>query len=269
MKHLIALLFISLFCLKVTAQTEESPYRTYFDAKWKECEKSDAAYYRDFYKKDKRWVVKDYFITRQIQMTGFYSDKALTVKDGLFVYYYKTGQKRSTGLYHKGKENGEWSYWYEDGTMDGNGAYYKGKYTGLWKWFFENGQQSSAEEYKNGEIVSLRFWDEDGTENRTTKVIEQMPQFPGGSDKLMEYVSTEVKYPQAAKLNNIQGRVIVQFVVGVDGEISDVDVVKSVDSLLDNEATRVVRAMPTWSPGLQHNRPVPVRFTLPVYFKLQ
>ena len=99
-------------------------------------------------------------------------------------------------------------------------------------------------------------------------VVEQMPSFPGGQAALMQYLASNIKYPVVAE-NGVQGRVIVQFVVGKDGSISQVKVVKSVDPSLDKEAARVVSSMPKWVPGKQNGQAVNVKYTVPVTFKLQ
>lgn len=105
-------------------------------------------------------------------------------------------------------------------------------------------------------------------ETKVFDVVEQMPSFPGGNAALMNYLGQNIKYPVIAEENGIQGRVIVQFVVGKDGHISDVRVAKSVDPSLDKEAVRVVKGMPRWIPGKQNGQAVTVRYTLPVTFRL-
>lgn len=101
------------------------------------------------------------------------------------------------------------------------------------------------------------------------QVVETMPSFPGGDADLFKFLSTSVKYPVIAQENGIQGRVICQFVVNKDGSIVDIEVVRSVDPSLDKEAIRVIKSMPKWSPGKQRGKPVRVKYTLPVNFKLQ
>lgn len=100
-------------------------------------------------------------------------------------------------------------------------------------------------------------------------MVEQMPTFPGGQQELMSYLGKNIKYPSIAQENGTQGRVIIQFVVGRDGSISDVHVVRGVDPYLDKEAIRVVKGMPKWIPGKQNGKAVRVKFTVPVMFKLQ
>ena len=100
-------------------------------------------------------------------------------------------------------------------------------------------------------------------------VVEQMPQFPGGPAALMQFLSTNVKYPKEAFEQGIQGRVIANFVVEKDGSITEARVVKSVDPALDAEALRVVGTMPKWAPGTQNGEPVRVKYTVPITFRLQ
>ena len=102
------------------------------------------------------------------------------------------------------------------------------------------------------------------------KVVETMPEFPGGSKALFKYLSENVKYPVIAQENGIQGRVICQFTINKDGSIVDVEVVRSGgDPSLDKEAVRVIKSMPKWNPGKQRGKPVRVKYTVPVNFKLQ
>ena len=101
------------------------------------------------------------------------------------------------------------------------------------------------------------------------QVVEQMPEFPGGMGKAMKFLAKNIKYPVAAQQAKIEGRVIVQFVVGKDGSISDVHAVRSVSPELDAEAIRVVSMMPKWNPGKQRGKAVSVSYTMPIMFRLQ
>ena len=99
-------------------------------------------------------------------------------------------------------------------------------------------------------------------------VVEKMPEFPGGVQELLGFLSKTIKYPAEAEKAGKQGRVIATFVVRKDGSISDARVVKSVDPLLDAEALRVINAMPAWIPGTQNGKPVNVKYTVPISFRL-
>lgn len=99
-------------------------------------------------------------------------------------------------------------------------------------------------------------------------VVEQPPSFPGGQAALMSYLSKNVKYPEEALKDNVQGRVIVGFIVEKDGSVSNAKIIRSVDSALDKEAIRIVMSMPKWTPGRQNGRNVRTKYNVPVNFKL-
>ena len=99
--------------------------------------------------------------------------------------------------------------------------------------------------------------------------VEQMPEFPGGMEGLMRYLQQNVQYPPIAVQNNVQGRVILQFVIDETGQVGDVEVVRSVSEEVDAEAVRVVKSMPKFEPGRQNGEPVAVWYTLPIAFKMQ
>lgn len=106
-------------------------------------------------------------------------------------------------------------------------------------------------------------------EEEVFMVAEQMPEFPGGMKELLKFLQDNLKYPENAMKNNVQGRVIVQFVVEKDGTLTEFKVARSVDPDLDAEALRVLQTMPKWKPGMQRGKIVRVKFTVPVSFKLQ
>lgn len=104
--------------------------------------------------------------------------------------------------------------------------------------------------------------------NEVFVVVEKQPEFPGGTSGLMKFLNENIEYPKEAQEKGIEGRVILSFIVEKDGGVADVQIVKGQDSLLDNEASRVISKMPNWTPGLQKNERVRVRYTLPIAFKL-
>ena len=106
-------------------------------------------------------------------------------------------------------------------------------------------------------------------EEETFVAVEQQAEFPGGQGALMKFLSNNIRYPESAQQNDIQGRVIVKFVVEKDGSIGNVTVVKGVDRDLDREAIRVVKKMPRWQPGKNNGVAVRSYFNLPVTFRLQ
>ena len=111
--------------------------------------------------------------------------------------------------------------------------------------------------------------EEEVAEQEIFTVVESMPEYPGGMGALMKYLSQSIKYPPLAKESGIQGRVFINFVVEPDGSISNVKVLRGIGGGCDEEAVRVVAAMPKWKPGKQRGKAVRVSYNLPVKFTLQ
>ena len=130
----------------------------------------------------------------------------------------------------------------------------------------EVSQDEVIEEY---DFAPAEIEEEEIVEAEIFKVVEVMPEFPGGPAKMMEYIQKNIKYPMMARESDIQGRVFVSFVVEPDGSISNVGVMRGIGGGCDEEAVRVVNSMPKWNPGKQRGTAVRCSFTVPIIFKLQ
>ncbi len=119
------------------------------------------------------------------------------------------------------------------------------------------------------EVEEIEETEEEEVEDQPFVIVEQMPEFPGGVKKLMKFISKNIKYPNVARENGIEGRVFLRFVITKDGDVDRLTVVRGVDPLLDNEAMRVAKKMKGWKPGMQRGKPVPVWYTLPIAFTLR
>ena len=123
-----------------------------------------------------------------------------------------------------------------------------------------------AKQFVNAQSQTPRKKDYTG---KVYDVVEQMPSFPGGNEALMKYVQDNVKYPShISEAEQRQGRVVVKFVVERDGSVTNVKIVRSLSSVFDKEAMRVVSNMPKWIPGKQNGRTVRVAYNVPVSFRL-
>ena len=129
----------------------------------------------------------------------------------------------------------------------------------------EVSQDEVIEEY----FAPAEIEEEEIVEAEIFKVVEVMPEVPGGAAKMMEYIQKNMKYPMMARESDIQGRVFVNFVVEPDGSISNVAVIRGIGGGCDEEAVRVVESMPKWNPGKQRGTAVRCAFTVPIIFKLQ
>lgn len=99
--------------------------------------------------------------------------------------------------------------------------------------------------------------------------VEENPEFPGGPAKLLEYIQKNLEYPEAARENEIQGRVFVGFIVEEDGSVSNVKILRGIGYGCDEEAIRLVNSLPKFKPGKQRGKPIRVQYTLPIVFKLE
>ena len=109
----------------------------------------------------------------------------------------------------------------------------------------------------------------DDVDDAVFVVVEKSPEFPGGDDSLYAFIGRNIKYPEAAKKNKIEGRVFVTFVIEKDGQVSDAKILRDIGGGCGEEAIRVVNIMPKWKPGTQRGNPVRVQFNLPIMFQLE
>lgn len=136
---------------------------------------------------------------------------------------------------------------------------------------FDGKTKNKSIVWEESEVFEIEVFEENIVEERVDEVytiVEQMPEFVGGREKLFEFLGKNTKYPAGAKALGISGKVYVNFMIDNKGEISDVKVLRGVHPLLDREAIRMVESMPNWSPGLQRGKPTNVSYNLPINFKL-
>lgn len=119
------------------------------------------------------------------------------------------------------------------------------------------------------DYVAPEIEEEEVVEQEIFQIVEEMPAYPGGDQKLMEYIAKNIKYPQIARESGIQGRVFVGFVVEPDGSVSNVKLLRGIGGGCDEEAMRVIKSMPKWKPGKQRGKAVRVSYQIPVNFRLQ
>jgi len=123
------------------------------------------------------------------------------------------------------------------------------------------------EDNEKVEIVDIKV-EEKVVVDEIFDVVEEQPEYPGGTQELYNFIGKNFKYPEMARAANVQGKVYVSFVVGKDGSIEDVKILRGLGSGLDEEASRVVKMMPKWTPGKQRGKNVKVRYNLPIVCKL-
>ncbi|MFA7044512.1 MAG: TonB family protein, partial [Bacteroidales bacterium] len=111
--------------------------------------------------------------------------------------------------------------------------------------------------------------DESESDDGLYLIVEQMPSFPGGESGLMEYIYKNLRYPYAASSKKIENTVICTFIIEKDGSVKQIEVTQSAHPYLDREAIRVLSTLPKWKPAKQHGKPIRVKYTLPIVFRLK
>lgn len=129
----------------------------------------------------------------------------------------------------------------------------------------DDNANKAQEEFTRVEVEE----EEEVAEEEIFLVVEEDAEFPGGLEALSKYLSENIKYPQLAKENNIEGRVFVSFVVEKDGRVGNIKILRDIGGGCGAEAVRVVKSMPRWKPGKQRGKPVRSQFNLPVNFSLK
>jgi periplasmic protein TonB len=129
---------------------------------------------------------------------------------------------------------------------------------------------SIAQSQNTEQLIQAPKAMEEAPQEETFVIVEKMPEFPGGQAALMQYLSSNIKYPEECRKMGVEGKVFVKFIVDATGNIINVQVLRGVvdGKLLEKEAMRVVQSMPKWKPGTQGGKAVSVYFTLPISFKL-
>lgn len=130
----------------------------------------------------------------------------------------------------------------------------------------EADENTQVEEYKA--VVVQQQEEEEVAEMEIFTVVEEAPSFPGGDESRVKFLMENIKYPQMARESGIAGTVYVTFVVERDGSVTDVKVLRGIGGGCDEEAVRVIQAMPKWNPGKQRGKPVRVQFNMPIKFTL-
>ncbi len=269
---------------------------TWLDASFNEISKDRAGYFRKGWEADGKWMVEDYFITGQLQMSGSFVSADSQNKHGHFVFYGENGNKITEGNFENGYLVGIWTAWGEDGSLSEKGTYFRPSSkgpktigaeervkeqlnlpleelmafkTGDWEYYHANGTKSGHEVFEKGRLISASYWNEDGSDAGKDAILERAATFPGGMDKLMRYLQNNIKYPKPDKKKRIEGIVYVQFTVDMEGKVINARIVQSVSQNMDAEALRVVNSMPHWQPAIRNNRRMSMVFNLPVQFLLR
>jgi TonB family protein len=237
--------------------------------------------------------------TGQITHRMTFGDRRFSVLNGPYQEWYDNGRLWMEGAYRGGLQHGPWSYYnHEHGGKTYSGSFVQGEKEGKWLRYDSLGRITHEENYVGGQqhgkqfvfdstgIVELTRYYEKGEQlssepeevRDSSEIMPYMLQCKDNPDLelrkacsdqvMMSSIYREVKYPAFARRNNIQGRVILSFVIEKDGSISQIKTLRGVSADIEAECLRVLALMPRWAPGMKGGQPVRVRFQLPIMFKL-
>lgn len=188
-----------------------------------------------------------------------YIDDTLSTEGAYSQYGEEKRENVKEGLHKHYQRMGGFMYYSEE--------YVGGKLHGELRNYYPSGKLKRIERYNQNEFLSGECFNEDGSPKPFTR-FQQAPGYPGGESAMMAYLSENMKYPKKARKKGVQGQVVITFVVDKTGQVTDVRILKDPGEGCGEEAARLVREMPRWTPGMANDRPVKVRYTLPLRFKL-
>ncbi len=231
---------------------------------------------------------KSYYENGKIKDKRYFEEG---VHVGTDTSWYDTGELGGTRFYRDGKKHGEELKWHRNGKLKEKGSYKNDKAEGKHYTYYDNDSLKSLVHYYNGKLDgTVMTWWETGKVKRNDRFEDDslmegkcydikgneiahfdykiMPEFPGGEGKLMVFISHNIKYPVSALENEIQGKVVVAFIVDQNGKLKDISLYKSLYPSTDKEAIRVVKLLPAWTPGKLDGELVDVSYHLPIRFTL-
>lgn len=258
---------------------------------------------------EKKFVYKQFFPdTKQMTHYFTFSNKEMTEFDGKVKEWWDDGKVNYEGQYEKNLKVGEWKYYdAHDGFLESRGSFEDGEKSGLWTYFnkkeivvgetnFENGKKQGTYKifnddgkliemgaYLDDEIINTTILDSVSyNESRIFNEVDFMPSWSGCEvegdrdertkcmeTKFLRFVYGNIKYPMKAREKGVEGKAIAVFVISKKGKVKDIKILRGLCKEVKEEVTRIILMLPDWNPGMEDGKPVNVRYTLPVRFKLQ
>lgn len=291
MKRLLLVLYV-LGCLLANAQDT-----TYFNLFWKPCEKVDASYFRLTTEKEGIYEMNDYFIkTGKLQMSGFYKDASAKISHGKFTWYYKSGNLQQIIEYADGKELNDTTVIYADSSnkliVSERRVRKNDTLKEIWIYYpsgscyehkkFENGEiRTIFAYYETAEIKRKEYFNKKGEFRNGmcyTRSGEDTAYFPAliypkidGKNPVLEvdFIATYIIYPEDAKINGIEGRAVVSYVIEADGSISNINIEYASHHLFGESLIATMQATAgRWQPGRIEGKLAPIKLTLPIKYTL-
>ncbi|MCO5264059.1 MAG: TonB family protein [Lentimicrobium sp.] len=216
---------------------------------------------------DDGYILRTYYANGQLKTEQIFKGEETPLLEGPTITYSEDGRIIGTNNFRKGSYEGEQKKYYDSGALYYVENYINWKQHGERIVYYEDGSLKRKESFEYDKLVYGNCYSMDGKDTTWFPFYEH-PQFSGGEEQRIRYLVDNIKYPRKARRMNISGMVYLTFLVRKSGEVTDVEIVRGVHPLLDEEAMRVVKKMPPWKPGKQDGKPVNTRFNMPIKFTL-
>jgi len=267
----------------------------FYDKNWQQSDPENAGYYRIVSSDTSgkfQYLVKDYYISGQLQMTGTYKSISPDYKTGIFKYWYENGQQKLICSYVNNKLDGEYLEYYNNGKPKNKKFYKNGLLNGTEKsWsskgflakvveykdgvkhgkfmtYYDNGQLIRKDIYRNNRFVKGNCYTREG---KDTSYFDYfiMPKFKGGLEGFKRFVLDGIKYPEVARQNKEEGQVYLKFTIDKEGNLIKAEIIKEDKEYFNEEVMRVLKLSPKWIPGRKDGKLINVTITIPISFKIQ
>jgi antitoxin component YwqK of YwqJK toxin-antitoxin module len=226
--------------------------------------KEDAQIIRKIFKEKNCFRVLNFEVEGNMISDETFSNMKLTQEVGTHKLYYGNGQLQILRQFNEeSKLDGDFQTYFKDGSKNYGGVYKNGKKDGVWEYNYANGNKMAMLFYKNGSVETYDLWNEDGTVKNEKLILNKRPQFKGGQAALVEYIRRNLS-PKFRK-SKFRGRLILQFTIDVDGVPKNIFIrTKNLSADDKKNILSFFEQMPAWEPGIQLNRKVKVKYTLPI-----
>jgi len=258
----IVLIIIALVC--TNKNYSQDSIVNFLDKKGEIVEKQYAVEIETIVKKDTLWKVTKYYRTGKIKKQGHFKTKDKKMPVGEFVSFNRKG-KVSTILFYDlfGKKEGRKKVWFDTGKISSTGIYLKDMKEGVWKYYHYNGNKACVQYFKNDSIIKTTIYNQDGDEIIGDFIEKRKAKFKGGIKKFNNKLKKLV--------NNldykIKGKVYVNFVINVDGKITDVEIDDTLPDKLNTQIVSFFEKIEGWQPAIHMNRKYPISFSIPLSFR--
>ena len=287
MKNCLLLFFTLSFYYGYTQDT----INCYFDEQLSLTGKKQSAYPGKMIAQEQGWEAFALHSNGNVLMHGFFADKKLKIKQGLYSIYYSNGNRRAltyfnnnaadsifmswhingqmsdSGIIRQQFRTGLWKTWYANGNPESAGVYSNSEPDGEWHWYYPNGKPATIETYSNNKLQDITCYDTLGIATGSNCRIEKKP-CPQNAYDFETFIIENLLYPEDAIKKRIEGDVAFEFIINKAGKLTNINFTNEASALLQNEVVRLLKSVSVWEPAVSHNRNIDYLYTYTVPFYL-